>query len=219
MVQTRQQISELINSNRHRLPNYERLINNGVNDVSFRLSNIIDHLNRFRVNDILTEIEKYNNYHVNKVPSDIILVLRDFDAEVLNLIEYIRNINRYNIRETVTTVRSSADILLAEISNIYEKIKNDYDLSSVSLESELGVEGAELFRESLSNTGSDHYKLYTNLKIFILMIILRNLADKELDFISDGVGTIIVQRTTDRDEINDSIIFDSMRAENIVIDI
>jgi len=97
MVQTRQQILDIIQRNIQILPRFDIYL--GENIVSFRLSNIIAHLERFRVNDIIESMIEYHNSHDIKFPDQDIDNLRDFDNQfnriISAMIRFAQHIDRY----------------------------------------------------------------------------------------------------------------------------
>jgi hypothetical protein len=183
MVQTRQQIEDLIQRNIQILPRFDIYL--GENIVSFRLSNIIAHLERFRVNEIIESMVEYNNTHDVKFPDQDIENLRDFDNQVNRIISamiryahsdiYIRSIILDRVTRHVT-------YLSRRIVDLYNNISEETEIS-------------------------------------ITTEIVSRLEDKEFHFLRDTIGEVVERNLTNDDDNYDSILFDRITVENIVIDI
>ena len=81
MVQARQFIGQVYNANDERI---ERL-----NNVRFKLSDIINHVWRLRVDKIIDNIIKYNNTHDVKINETYINDLKEFDDTIMHMIKIL----------------------------------------------------------------------------------------------------------------------------------
>jgi len=184
MVQTRQQIETLIQRNIHNLIRFD--INRGENIVSFRLSDILNHVNEtLALGDVLEMIYDYNLSHEdNKFPDEYIIQLWEFNMQVNKVIRAIINYSSTNISDRPSVIRyikERTQFLSERISTIYEEIDEDVN----------------------SDNKSE---------------IVSILQDKEFHFLRDTIGEVVERNLTNDDDNYESILFDRITVENIVVD-
>ena len=92
MVLNPQEINNLIQRHSHTLTRIE--LNN---IVSFKLSNIINHIKILRLNNTLEAIDIYNNSHEDKFPEEYIIKFKNIDEQVVSLMREAQQINTQNM--------------------------------------------------------------------------------------------------------------------------
>jgi len=220
MVQTRQQIETLIQRNIHNLIRFD--INRGENIVSFRLSNIINHINILRVDRILNAINRYNSYNDIEFPEEYIARLRDLDDKVISLIrdaERINTQNKYIRNITINRVRSRATLLYEQLTDINTKICADYDLYDYDMREDMSITTINEIFDLFSKQDTHRLLKYKSLRSFISFEIQEQLIDKDYNFTWNPVGEIVELRSNDRDEEGYCVTFANISIDNIVIDI
>jgi len=184
MVQTHQQIEDIIQKNIHRLPAYNFL--EGEIIVSFKLSNIIEHIKLLRVDDVLELIYEYNKNNEEKFTHKFISQLEKFDDKIKIMINLLISYSNASIssRHVILEYVLACSRYLSEttIGDIYQNIDDEVTTTNKSE-------------------------------------IVSMLEYKEFQFLRVSVGEIVESRNTNIDDNNDSILFDRITVNNIVVDI
>jgi len=107
MVQARQFIGQVYNANNARI---ERL-----NNVRFKLSDIIKHVWRLRVDKIIDNIIEYNNTHDVKIDETYINDLKEFDNTIMHMIKILISYgivtDEHNNGSNIDYIRDECDYL------------------------------------------------------------------------------------------------------------
>ena len=121
MVLNPQQIENLINKYRYMLTNVEL-----PNIVSFKLSNILKHVNELlNLSDILEMIHEYNLTHiVNKFPDEYIDQLIEYNIQVNKVIEAIIKYSSANMSDKYN-ILIFIKILCDKLSTLSEEVNSE----------------------------------------------------------------------------------------------
>ncbi len=212
MVLNPREINNLINKYRYMLTNIELS-----NIVSFKLSDIINHIKILRLNNTLEAIDIYNNSHEDKFPEEYIIKFKNIDEQVVSLMREAEQINTQNMfmrKIIVERIRNTANLLYNQIVNIHTEINDVYDLGSYNIRDEFTSSELNEICEA-----HNRFTLYKSLKSFICDFIEDDLINKDYNFIWDEFGEIIELRSSDRDEQVYCVTFANISVNNIIIDI
>jgi len=124
MVQARQFIGQVYNANNERI---ERL-----NNVRFKLSGIINHVWRLRVDKIIDNIIEYNNTHDVKINETHINDLKEFDDTIMHMIKILISYgivtDEKNNHTNIDYIRDECDYLAGTRSGeIYDMIVEEHE--------------------------------------------------------------------------------------------